>query len=348
MNDPLHDRLRQAADDTGQPLKTDLDDLLGRARAGRSRHRTRIAGAALVTAAAVVGTSLGVRAALPDGEPVPTAGDKLPHSAVQAEEKPLAHDEIIRRCLPQLAKYDDYPMYPDTRKLTAKDWMVSHERDYAVGDIVALNALNSGNPVLCAIPEQGSENKPVTFADLDPAADQPARIAEVCSEMFLPPSSFDPESGEVAEAPSPALTPDLRGATVAAVDDAGLIMSALLVKDGEHWTCTLTPLTSDAAITEAGGALPRSYQVAFSGTTSGPDNKSLTKENASYYTAAGVMPRDARSIEVTLATGATFSVPVNDGNYAFVLKDPGSGGLVDADYRVLDAHGNVLGQGSSM
>ena len=58
MND-LHDRLDQAADDTGRPITTDPIELLGRARASRRRRQQLrtggvLTGAAALTAAAVL------------------------------------------------------------------------------------------------------------------------------------------------------------------------------------------------------------------------------------------------------------------------------------------------------
>lgn len=352
MNDPLHNRLRRAADDAGNPPTTDVHDLLGRARVERSRRRTVTAGAVVLTAVTLVGTTLGVRAALPDDRTAPaTSGDNQgAHSGDDATTPASLDDsEVVRRCLPQLAKYDELPMYADTAELGVADWSVVRARDYSPGDVVALRVRQGGsNPVLCVVPESGQEADPVPFTALDPVASDPARVAELCSERFLPQTTYDPVSGDFEEPTGKSRLPDLRDAEVAAIDSVGPVVEALLVQGGKEYACALAPVTWDAGPSGVGRATARSYRVSADGSATGASAKSITDEDASYYYAAGTMPTDARSIDFTFENGSTFTVPVSHGNYAFVLKDPGLGGLVSYDYRVLDASGQVLHEGSEM
>lgn len=348
----LHERLRRTADDSDRPLSTDVGDLLGRARRSRRRHRAGVGAAALLTGAALVGTTVGVRAALPDDDRAPVAErSEAAEDGTSAATAPaaLSDAEVARRCLPQLAKYDDLPMYAETRTLTPEDLEVVRPRAYTAGDVVALRtADDGGNPVLCLVPEEGREDVPVPFADLEPNADDPARLTELCSEMFLPQPTYEAGSHVPTEPRGKSTLPDLRGAEVAAVDSVGPVVETLLVKDGKQYACALSPMTWDAGPFGVGPATKDGYRVSPEGSATGPGAKSITDESASYYYAAGTMPEDARSVEFTFATGSEFTVPVTDGHYAFVLKNPGPGGLVHYEYRVLDRKGRVLHEGSGL
>ncbi|KRF11437.1 hypothetical protein ASG90_16940 [Nocardioides sp. Soil797] len=343
MNDHLHERLCHAADDSRTPLDTDVEALLVRARRERTRRRGFTAGAVVLTAAALVGATVGVRAALPQDGTTPAAseGDGNRDTRTSASTT-LAASEVVRRCMPQLAKYAELPMYDAPDQFPAKEWGVVRARAYGPGDLVALQTrTGQGNPVLCVVPEKGHENDPVPFTDLDPDAARPARIAEQCSEMLLP--AADPEQDRV---PGRSRLPDLRGATVTAIDSDGPVVEALLTKGDTEYSCALSPMTWDAGPSGVGSTAHDGYEFWTEASMTGPAGKSITKENATYYWAAGTMPKDAASIEVTLENGSTFTVPVTDGHFAVVHKEPGSEGVLNYDYRVLDQGGRVLHEGT--
>ncbi|QIX27009.1 hypothetical protein ncot_10700 [Nocardioides sp. JQ2195] len=345
MNDSLHERLRRAADDTEHPLTTDITDLLGRARHERSRRRTLTARAAVLTAAALIGTTLGVRAVLPD-DSRPAAQEEPRSTTPTSADVPLHEGDIVRRCLPQLEKYEELPQYEGTGDTPARQWRIPRERDYRAGDLVALqDRRGSRNRVLCVVPEAGHEHDEVPFSAYEPAASRPAAVAQRCSEEFLPQADLDFRTGEFLGHPDRQM-PDLRRATVAAVDSAGPVLEVLLDLGGKHFACALSPVTWDAGPFGVGRTAPEGYAIWVQGSATGASGKSIVDEDATYYYAAGTMPKDAARIEVTLVTGSTFTVPVTDGNYAFVHKEPGTGGVVSYDYRVLDVRGAVLHEGT--
>ena len=334
----LRHQLEQAADDSHRPLTTDVGDLLDRARADRQRHRRTTLAAAVLTACALVGTTLGVRAALPDergAEPGPAA----PTRSAPPTTAPLTDAQVVRRCTPQLQKYAAFPMYavgPPARM------RLSHpERDYSPGDVVSVSdRRGTWNPMLCLLPEPGREDAPVAFEAFQPRPDEPALIAEVCSELMRPDPTVDPTTGLPAPGSGP--TPDLRGAHVDAVSGAGQVVSALLSLGSDSWQCALSPLDWDSGVTGIDSAGRGLANVGINGSTTGSSNKSIVAEDASYYYAAGWLPRDAARLEVELGSAGLFSVTVKDGAYAFAHRETGPGGLLATRYRVFDKHGEVL------
>lgn len=345
MTQHLHDRLRQAADDTGRPMTTDLDDLLDRARARRGRHRMRITGTVVLTAAALVGTTLGVRAALPDDARPAAERQPVTEQSDEPADPALSDREVIRRCLPQLAKYDAYPQYAGTASHPAAQWRLPRERAYAPGDVVALQDREGNlNPVLCIVPQGGHEHDPVPFSDLEPSASDHRHIAETCSELLLPQPNYDFRTGRT-DGFRDEHQPDLRNARVLAVDSAGPVVEAMLAKGDQRFACALSPVRWDAGPAGVTTAANDGYEVWLEGSAIGASAKSIVDEDAAFYYGAGTMPRDAASIEFTLDSGATFRVTVDDGSYAVVHKEPGTRGLERYDYRVLDARGKVLHQG---
>lgn len=347
MNEPkstLHQRLREVADDDGHPLTTDLGDLLGRARQRRTRHHASVAGAVVVTAAALVGSTVGIRAALPD-DARPAAHEKSAANPSANADSP-GKGEIIRRCLPQLTKYDEFPQYAGTSEVPARQWRIPRDRDYVPGDVVALqHDEGHANPVLCLVPAKGHEQDEVPFSVFEPSVSDPDSVAERCSEEFLPQARHDFSTGEFLGYPARSMA-DLRDATVAELDSSGPVVEALLLKGREAYSCALSPVTWDAGPQGVTRASSNRYDVWVEGSATGPSAKSITEEDAGYYYAAGVMPTDAARIEFTLDSGSKFTVPVRNGRYAFVHKEPGTSGLLNYDYRVLDADGAVLKTGT--
>ena len=342
MTELLRHRLEQAADDRHEPLRTDVADLVVRARAARDRRRRTTLAAVVLTTAAVIGTGLGLAAALPggDGEPAPTAptATTSPSRSTDAA-PPVPESQVVARCRPQLAKYADYPMYdagPGVR------WRPAHpDRDYTAGDVVALQDRGGlGNPVLCLLPEAGHADDPVPFTAFEPAADDTRLIRQLCAENLLPQPQFDPDSGEVSPGTGP--VPDLRGARVVTSTRQGPVVAALLDLDGRPWSCFLSPVTWDAGLTSVGGAGVGLRNVSVEGATTGGSNKSIVDEAASWYLGAGTLPRRAATLEYLVQGRDPVRVPVRDGAYAFVVRDPGPGGLLPSRYRVLDRAGRVL------
>lgn len=349
MNDPIHDRLRRAADDHGRPLRTDFHDLLDRARTGRRRHCLRMSGAAALTAAALVGTTLGVRAMLPD-ETTRPAADRTEHerrAKQSAKTDPVLSDaEVIRRCLPQLKKYDAYPQYDGVGSESAGTWRLPRERAYAPGDLVALQDRNGDlGSVLCIVPEKGDEQDPVPFSDLQPDASRPDWVKEMCSELFLPEPDYDFRTGRT-DGFRDENQPDLRNADLLGIDSAGPVVQAMLDKGGRRYACSLSPITWDAGINGVQVAGRDGYQVWMNASATGASAKSIVGEEATYYFTSAVMPKEAARIEVTLDGGSSFEIDVKDGAYTVMHKEPGSGGVQHYDYRVLDAQGTVLHEGT--
>lgn len=339
----LHDRLSAAADDSGTPLRTDLPSLLERAQASRRRRTRTTAGAVLLTSVALVGTAVGVRAVLPSGDQGTDPDRRTPQSVQPATpDAPVPADEIVRRCLPQLAKYAANPMYPGLDDATAGQLALVHpERSYTPGEVVAVQDRGgNANPAMCLLPEKGQEQDPVPFSAFDPSPQRPERLLQLCSENLGAGFTLDPETHEVV--PLDEATPDLRGARITAADSNGPVVAAALRLGNEAYSCFLGPVTWDTGVTEVAGSVRSGYTLHQGFTTSGGSNKSIVDETASWYLGAGMLPADAATIELIVGGADAARFPVRDGGYAFVHKDPGPGGLLDTGYRVLDADGKVL------
>ena len=326
MND-LHDRLEQAADDTGRPLATDPVELLHRARGSRRRQRQLRAGGVLtgavaLTAAAVLAVPLLQDSTGNPADPAPSQ-PAATGKADAPEPAGLGDAEILRRCQPQLEKYFDYPMYaPST-------WSVAHDRPYAVGDLAQLGAGKfRSNPVLCVIPEQGQEQHEVPFSRFTASVAEPGQLAELCSE------SFSAEMRDERWA-------DLRGAEVVAADGDQDVTVALLRLGRAYYTCSISSPTWDSGLTDVYAT--RRGDVYLNGATTGSSNKSIVDEAASYYTGAGLTDPDATKIRVTFDDGTVVERPVGvDGSYAVLIRVPGEGGLQDHVVEVLGAGDRVL------
>jgi hypothetical protein len=322
----LHDSLRQAADDTGHPLTTDVSALLDRARASRQRQRRLRAGGALVGVTALTAAAVLVVPALVGGSapgpatPAPPS-NQAPSKA--AEPTALSDAEIVRRCEPQLQKYFDYPMY------APEEWRVAHDREYGVGDLVQLEAGKFGsNPVLCVIPEKGQEQQEVPFTRFVADADEPGWLAELCSESFS--SAMRGERWV-----------DLRGADVVATDGDQDVTVALLRLGNRHFACSISSPTWDSGLTDVYVTGPG--DVYFNGSTTGSSNKSIVDGSASYYTGAGLTDPRATKIRVAFPDGSEVERPVgDDGAYAVMIRVPGEGGLQDHTIEVLGAGDRVL------
>jgi len=324
----LHDSLHQVADDSGRPLTTDVPALLGRARAARQRSLRLRAGGALGGVAALTAAAVLVVPALVGGStpgPARPAPPANPAPSEAAEVKTVPDDEIVRRCQPQLEKYFDYPMYAPDR------WRVAHDREYAVGDLVQLEAGRfRSNPVLCVVPEKGEEQQEVPFTRFAASGDEPERLAELCSESF--------SSASRREAWT-----DLRGAEVVAADGDQDVTVALLRLGTAHYACSISSPTWDSGLTDV-YATGRG-DVYLNGATTGSSNKSIVDQAASYYTGAGLTDPEARKIRVTFADGAVMERSVGDhGAYALMLRVPGEGGLLNHTVEVLGAGGRVLAE----
>ena len=328
MND-LHDRLDQAADDTGRPVTTDPIELLGRARASRRRRQQLrtggvLTGAAALTAAAVLAVPLvqGDTGTPAESDPsLPAATGK----ASDPEPTGLRDSEIVHRCEAQLQKYFAYPMYSPER------WKVAHDREYAVGDLVQLEAGKfASNPVLCVIPEKGQEQQDVPFTRFAADTSQPGGLAELCSESFTSLTRGEPWV-------------DLRGAEVVAADGDGDVTVALLRLGNAYYSCSISSPTWDAGLTDVYTA--GRGDIYFNGATTGNSNKSIVGEAASYYTGAGLTDPLAERIRVTFTDSTVVERPVgDDGAYAVMIRVPGEGGLLDHTTEVLGAGDRVLAE----
>lgn len=323
----LHERLHQAADDTGLPLTTDVAALLGRARDSRQRQRRRRAGGAVGGAAALTAAAILLVPALaggPTSDPTPAPSD--PATSTVAQQNVLSDAEIVRRCEPQLEKYFTYPMYAPER------WRIVHDRNYRVGDVVQLGGGDqmSSNPVLCEIPERGQEGREVPFTRFAASADEPERLAELCAETF--------SSASRGEAWA-----DLRDAEVVAADGDQDVTVALLRLGNAHYACSISSPTWDSGLSHV-YATARG-DVSLNGATTGSSNKSIVDQTASYYTGAGLTDPQGTKIRVTLADGTVMERPVGeDGAYAVMLRLPGEGGLLNHTIEVLGAGGQVLAE----
>lgn len=328
MND-LHDRLDQAADDTGRPLTTDPIELLARARASQRRRRQLriggvLTGAAVLTAAVILAVPLVRGDTGTPAEPDPS----LPAATGKASEPEptgLGDTEIVSRCEAQLQKYFAYPMYSPAK------WKVAHDRDYGVGDVVLLEAGRlGGNPVLCVIPEKGQEQQEVPFNRFAADASDPRGIAELCSESFTSTTRGEPWV-------------DLRGAEVVAADGDEDVTVALLRLGNDYYSCSISSPTWDAGLTDVYGT--GRGDIYFNGSTTGSGNKSIVDGAASYYTGAGLTDPLAERIRVIFTDGTVVERPVgDDGEYAVMIRVPGEGGLLDHTTEVLGADDRVLAE----
>jgi hypothetical protein len=322
----LHDRLDQAADDSGRPFTTDPIELLGRARASRRRRQLGTS-AVLIGAAALTAAAVLVAPLVQGGTDAPAETDRSQPAATGKTSDPepaiLGDSEIVRRCEAQLQKYFAYPMYAPSK------WKVGHDREYAVGDLVQLEDGKFGsNPVLCVIPEKGQERQEVPFTRFAGDPGQPEALAELCSESFHSATTGEPWV-------------DLRDAEVLAADGDRDVTVALLRLGDAFYSCSISSPTWDTGLTDIHGS--GRGDVYLNGSTTGSSNKSIVGETASYYTGAGLTDPLAEKVRVTFSDGTVVDRPVgDDGSYAVMIRLPGEGGLLDHTIEVLGAGGEVL------
>jgi hypothetical protein len=323
----LHDRLDQAADDTGRPVTTDPVELLGRARASRRRRRQLGTSAVVVGAAALTVAAVLVPSLVQGGTDKPAEAVRSLPAATGETSDPepaiLGDSEIVRRCEAQLQKYFAYPMYAPSK------WKVGHDREYAAGDLVQLEDGQFGsNPVLCVIPEKGREQQEVPFARFAGDLGQPGALAELCSESL---TSFTAGEPWV----------DLRDAEVVAADGDRDVTNALLRLGNAYYSCSIAPPTWDVGLTDVYST--GRGEVYFNASTTGSSNKSIVGAAASYYTGAGLTDPAAEKLRVTFADGTVVERPVgDDGAYAVMIRLPGEGGVLDHTIEVLGAGERVL------
>lgn len=339
----LTDRLHAAADDTGRPLRTDLDELLGRARAARTRRRLgRGAAVVALTAALAVAvpfTSGSLHLGPENGDPAPapagsTAAPTASATPSPTAEGPLTEDEIIARCAPQMAKYNELVRWrggsanPALADIPDTAWFVVHKdrTTYRAGDVVALGETKFKSlPRLCLIPAEGHEGDPVPFENFVPAAEDHGLITQVCSE---------------AEVVSSRGAPDVRDATVLVAQRSGDVLIAALGRGPDYFACTIPLATlSDRVLFETRGPLRplREMQVGVETSVLGPKSK----PSSSIYWGNGFLPASVATISFEVRGEAPVEFPVRDGAYAFVLERPSTR---IAAWRVTlrDAKGEVL------
>lgn len=339
----LTDRLHAAADDTGRPLRTDLDDLLGRAQAARARQRLgRGAAVVALTAALAVAvpfTSGSLHLGPEKGDPLrapagSTAAPTMSASPSPTVERPLTEDEITARCAPQMAKYNELVRWrggsanPVLADIPATAWFVVHKdrTGYRAGDVVAIGETKFKSlQRLCLIPEEGHETDPVPFEKLVPTAEDHELITQVCSE---------------AEVVGRRGAPDVRHATVLVAQRSDNVLIAALSRGPDYFTCTI-PLAalSDRVLFEMRGPLRpiREMQIGVETSVLGPKSR----PSSSIYWGNGFLPPQVAMISLEVRGRAPVRFPVRDGAYAVVLEVP-IPRIAPVRYTLLDAKGRVL------
>jgi hypothetical protein len=343
----LTDRLRAAADDTGQPLHTDVDELLGRAKAARTRQRVgRGAAAVAITTTLAVAVpfawgSLSLDQGTDNRSVAPAASTPMastaPSSATSSApaRTPLTEDEIVARCAPQLTKYNDLPRWrggaanPVIPPVPADAWFVVNKArtTYRAGDVVALGETKYQTiQRLCLIPEEGREGDPVPFENLVPTAEDHELITQVCSE---------------AEVVSSRGAPDVRDADVLVAQRTGDVLIAALSRGPDYFACTIPlPTLSDRVEFENRGPLRplRELRVGLSSAVMGPKAGPVSSV---YYWGNGFLPPQVATISLEVRGRAPVRFPVRDGAYAVALEVPITR-IAPVRYTLLDAKGQVL------
>lgn len=312
-------------------------DLLPVARRTRTRRRIGMAtaGAAVLVGVAVALTQMLPRAALaPDvaaSPSVATPSLPTPPSTISV----LSSAEIVRRCAPQMVKYEQirtpsFTPFPHT----PQGWAVAHSTfTYREGDIVALvePGVSGGFLALCRIPAVGGDGIDVPFTAFDPSRLAPAQQVMRCSEQL---TSLD--------SAAPYATADLRGSTILAsqtTDRTGILM---LHNSSRDYLCTLIPiesLSSHHSVTPVSAEV-RSYKPSFRGT-------SMSDATSTYFSAAGWLPADAASIEFSVGGVVVHRVtPGGDGAWVAAWKVDGSQALTGVSFTARSAIGTVLATGA--
>ncbi len=338
----LSQRLHDAVDQHALPTP----DLLPLAHKARARRRIGIAAtsAVILVAATVWATQSMPRSAVTPqvgatpslATPSPTA--PTPSTSTSAV---LSHAEIVRRCTPQMAKYesvhtDTYTPFPHP----ADGWVVVHEAvSYREGDIVALvpRGRETREKALCRIPAADQADAFVPFTAFDPAnLDEATRVAR-CSETFtILTTSSTPG------ATSPSQAPDLRGATVVVSEISDRIGILILRQGSADYLCRLFPVELPRGLQDVG---PLQVQAA----AMRPYGAGTVAVDASstYVYAVGRLPSNAASIEFSVSGTVVHRVaPQGDGAWVGVWKVAGSPNLSAIRYTTRSASGGVLDTGS--
>lgn len=339
----LKQLLDSAADDSGRPLETDLDDLLRRARDARRRHRLRTTGtavlaAALVAAVPLTGTHFGGSADFPaPASPRPTPStSNTPTTSPSTAPAPLTAEVIAQRCLPQVSKTS--PGVPQD------EWVLVHpDRTYAVGEVVGLvdahpptYDLGNGHvadmgapPTLCVIPEAGDEDEPVPGSAFQPRPAQHELITQLCSQ--------------VAPQGSDAIVPDLRGAELVAAAADGERVAAVARQSGRTYTCTLDGLTDRRVLGDVYPAADvplKDVLVAVQSTSEGVKSEAVTP--TAFYWGAGLLPKGISAIVFDFRNRPDERIPVTDRAYAFVVAQSPAYGVGAFRTKLLNASGAVV------
>lgn len=332
----LKQRLEEAADDTGHPLRTDLGDLLARARRARRRDRVSTVGVAVAATAAVAlaaPLAAGTLAGRSDSGSRPVAGASQgaataattpAHTPARTTPTRLTSDMIVQRCLPQLSLKS-----PD---LLPRDWELAYpDRTYAVGEVVGIRATRfpDSPPVLCLIPGAGHEREPVPARAFLPRAEQHELITQLCSQI----TPYSASGTRV----------DLRGGTVVAAASSDGRVAAVVNRSGSSYACTLEGLAERWATGSLYPAqTPRRLvdtNVFVAGVAIGVKSKGTP---TAYYWGAGRLPEGAAAIVLDFRNRPDRRVDVTNGAYAYVIKQSSAYGLDGWRTKVLTSSGKVM------
>lgn len=333
----LRQRLLEAAEGSEPPLRTDLSGLLGRARAERRRRRALPAlalvaciavGVPLATARLGPDAGAGPRPAAPAApSPRATTTAQGTTSTAQIVNAPLANAEVVRRCAPQMAKYDAFPRWRQTSGPTSGWSVVNADRtQYRTGDVVAIQERDGGPGRLCLIPQRGRESDDVPLTYFLPAVSQGSLIAQICSEA------------ESTGRP----VPDLRRATVITAQRTDTVLSAVLRDKGQRFGCTI-PATamSGNVYFETRGPLPASPSLE-AGFFSSASLSTKTKPAAGVvFWGNGVLPTNVSTLELRIPGQSPVTFPVRDGAFGFAYEAPRTQ-EANVDVVLLDRNGKVL------
>jgi hypothetical protein len=341
-SDKISARLHQAVDD--HPV--DVPDLLTPARSRRRRRRVlggTAAVAVVVTGALAVSQLLSSapRTALVAATPSPTV---VATSAPAVTPSPaiLTNDTIALRCGPQMVKYDALPQFA---RMT-NPWHVAHvAHSYRVGDIVAMLPANQHTyPAYCRIPAVGHESDEVPFAALEPAALTALERVAMCSESM----SISDRSVVLTGQAEPSVdftTPDLRDAGIFAAASAGKMMVLLLAQGTTSYACFLYPQPWDFGGVGMGAVGDtRGLDVGLRGSAAGAAGKSVVPGPATYYSAVGRLPANARTIEFTISKKVVDTVTADANGWwvAAFMVDGRNSMSEPSTYAIKDAAGTVL------
>lgn len=329
----LRQRLEEAADDTSRPMRTDLGDLLARARLARRRDRARSVAVAVAATAVAVAVPFAAanlaghsdrsaRTVAPASRP-PVATPTTDPSSASTTAALLTPRVIAQRCQDQVTRR--------TPDLPPRTWqLVYPDRTYAVGEVVALFWSREAwaTPVLCLVPEAGHEKEPVPADAFLPRPDQHELIKQLCSQIT-------PDSSQGTRL-------DLRRGTVVTAASSGGRVAAVVNLSGSSFACTLDGLANRWA---SGSLYPAQSPRRLVDTNVRVEGAALGVKSqgtpTAYYWGAGHLPKGAAAIVLDFKNRPDQRVDVTDGAYAYVVKQPGYG-LDDWRTKVLTSSGEVM------